>query len=135
MNKIAVLVGIEMTKTLQGMPPFFKELNGVISHFALKKLKSQYNLLPDSLQRPCTHTFWGSWGLPCSHEIAEAHNNTSYLSANLIHVQWKLMMEVPPENHEGLVEAAWTKFGQFLELPEHALHKLFGEQALLETSR
>lgn len=57
MNKIAVLVGIEMTKTLQGMPPFFKELNGVISHFALKKLKSQYNLLPDSLQRPCTHTF------------------------------------------------------------------------------
>lgn len=134
-NEIIVSLGIEKTKTLQGLPGFFKDLNGVISHFALKKLKAQYNLLPDSLQKACTHNFRGAWGLPCSHEIAAARDKHDYLSPELIQIQWHLIMEVAPENHEGLIAAARAKFNRLLELPEHTLRKLFAEITLLESGQ
>lgn len=134
-SEIMVLVGIERTKTLQGLPAFFKDVSGVISHFALKKLKSQWDLLSESPQKPCTHTFRGAWGLPCSHELASARETMEYLSPDLIHAQWKLAMEVAPETHVGLTAAARVKFDHLLDLPEHSLRKIYGEIGLLETGQ
>lgn len=134
-SEISVLVGIERTKTLQGLPDFFQELNGVVSHFALKKLKLQYNLLSDSSIKPCTNTFSRAWGLLCSHQMAVARDHSNYLSADLIHNQWKLTMEVSPKTHEGLIIAAREKFQQLLKMPEHSLRKIFGEISNLETGQ
>jgi hypothetical protein len=135
MNELSVLVGIESTKTLQGMPHLFKELHGKVSHFALKKLKAQYDLLPDSLEKPCTQTFRGAWGIPCSHELSNARNCTEFISADLIHDQWKLPLELAPRSYQGLVEAARAKFTRLLDLPKHSLRKLFSELDLLATNQ
>lgn len=132
-SETMILVGIEQTKTLQGLPEFFRDLHGVVSHFALKKLKSKYDSIPDTQHKPCTKTFRGAWGLPCSHELASQRDQTEYLSPDLIHLQWKLVMEVLPDNHDGLIAAARVKFAQLLEVPEHSLQKLFGEIGLLQT--
>lgn len=136
-TEITILNGIEKGKTLQDVPPFLKDLNGKISHFAIKMIWEQYALISHSQtsNRPCLNTFRTAWGLPCSHDIAHECSVSDYLSPRLVHNQWRLAMEVQPDSLEGLQTVVRRKLDSILELPEHSLRKIYEEVNLIQTGR
>jgi hypothetical protein len=134
-NEISVSIGIERGKTLQDVPEFLEELHGTITHFAIKKIKEQLDLLSHSDHRPCTGTFRTSWGLPCSHDIAREREVSKFLSLRHVHDQWRLVMDIAPESQGGLIAAARSNFKSILSLPEHSLRKIYEEVNLIKTGR
>lgn len=132
---IMVSTGIESQKTLLGTPECFRELNGVISHYALKKIKTQYDLIPQSNKVNCTKTFRGAWGMPCSHKLAQALEHGDCFSPELFHQQWFLTMVERPPNYEDLKKAVIAKVDRLLELPEHALRRIYEDIVRIETGR
>jgi hypothetical protein len=73
--------------------------------------------------------------MPCIHDISAARETSDRLSPNLFHDQWKLIMDIPPQSHESLQDAARLKFNSLLNLPEHSLRKLYEEVDLIKSGR
>lgn len=134
-QEITISTGVESQKTLQGLPNCFQELDRQITHFALNKMKNQYDLIAESFKRPCTQSYRGAWGLPCSHEVARSLEIADNLSRVLVHPQWHSSLVAPPGCHEDLKKAVRSKLDQLLELPEHSLRKIYEELSKLETGR
>lgn len=132
---IMITTGIESKKTLLGLPLFFQELNGVVSHFALKKIKTQFNRIPKAIGENCTKTFRGAWGMPCAHELALELEGHDYISPKLVHEQWLLSLDRAPASLDDLKDSMLLKVHELNRLPKQPLRKIYEDLAKLQSGR
>jgi hypothetical protein len=76
--------------------PFYTQLIGRISNYALGRLWDQRHLLskPESLPH-CSHSFMQSMGLPCAHQMQQQLKENGTLTIDDIHPHWHFLPRTP----------------------------------------
>jgi hypothetical protein len=70
------------------MIPFFTEVVGQVTPFALLKILDQYDVLETAEDSQCYHSLQDSLGLPCCHVIADRLRDGGVLHLHDIHQRW-----------------------------------------------
>ncbi|KAH9822610.1 hypothetical protein DFH28DRAFT_922895 [Melampsora americana] len=73
--------------------------------------------------------------MPCAHNLAAAQESFEFLSPQLVHNQWQMVMDIAPQSLEGLQTVAHVQFESLLELPKHALRRIFKEVNTIKTGQ
>lgn len=124
-HELNLAIGIDQTKRLAQSPPFFDELHGVISQYAISQALKQWNMIDENNPKPCSKGFQTSWGIPCAHVLADLRGKHQFLSPTEFHAQWHLTLPAStPESYLRLQECARREFDELINLPENALHKV-----------
>jgi hypothetical protein len=79
-------------KRLTGLPPMIANLNGIISHFALKIVNASLKANPP--KTTCTGNYSAYMGIPCIHQVHDAKTEGSKFSADDFHAQWHVKTDL-----------------------------------------
>ena len=79
-------------KQLTGLPPSIQNLNGQISHYALKTIHSFHMAKPPN--STCSGSYTSHMGMPCIHQVHEAKRKGTKFQPEDFHLQWHIKKEL-----------------------------------------
>jgi hypothetical protein len=79
-------------KRLTGLPPMIANLNGIISHFALRIVFAFH--MAKAPTTTCTGNYSAHMGIPCIHQVHNAKLEGSKFTADDFHAQWHVKMDL-----------------------------------------
>lgn len=102
--------------------PIFSRLVNKISHFALKKMRNEFDKVSRATQTSplpaCTGTFRTTMGLPCAHMIQQRLEEKAALTLQDVHPHWWIVGREEPvplvqvrEGEEELMQQKWDNLG------------------------
>lgn len=65
----------------------FKDFFYKVSQFAIGKIVDQLNI---NTTLPCFGLFYGSYGIPCVHQLRNILNESSFIPISVVDKQWYL---------------------------------------------
>jgi hypothetical protein len=105
-QKVELSVELERQKLLRAhhlTHDVFKNLHYRVSLFALDKIYDQWKIMEDNtLEKPCSHQFTRTWGLPCQHALKNLVERNGMLELEDIHLQWHLEKQNYISSNESL---------------------------------
>ncbi|EHS63984.1 uncharacterized protein PGTG_21987 [Puccinia graminis f. sp. tritici CRL 75-36-700-3] len=85
-------------KRLTGLPPSIANLNGIISHFALKIFHVSH--MAKAPKTTCTGNYSAHMGIPCIHQVHNAKIEGTKFTSDDFHAQWHVKTDLDVELSE-----------------------------------
>ena len=89
-NEIQTKIASQAVRTLTHFPGLFQNVHRKISHYALMLCKSKFDDMSEASTRTCTHQYFRTMGIPCSHMLKDIVTSYSSLQPSHFHTQWHL---------------------------------------------
>ena len=104
--------------------PIWLNVNGRISHFALKRTSEQFEKSKrmTSNDPACTDFIWTTMGLPCSHKLKELLDSNKSLTQEDFHPHWWVIKQhtMPPSSNSNSISQILSQMeARLQEAPPH----------------